>query len=177
MSCRTSNIDDEFIRSAGGGATSQNKTPHIVHGHQEQISHTCKLHTIIAVPWTRQQSRDRESLSVTFQPLPFFELVSYRQSLVHFTGGGRNNNRCSSPSHNIYNNTSNQHRSEEKIYSSPLPPHPSKNIKTIQEILLLQQPTKYMCSCRQKTSRRQADEQQAGSTRKYNRATISRNQK
>ena len=51
----------------------------IVHGHQ-QISHTWKLHTIIAVPWTRQQSRDGESLWVTFQPLPFFELVSYRQS-------------------------------------------------------------------------------------------------
>ena len=107
----------------------------VVHGHQEQISHTCKLHIIITVPWTRQQSRDGESLWVTFQPLPFFELVSYRQSLVHFTGGGRNNNRCSSPSHNIYNNTSNQHRSAEKIYSSPLPPHPSKNIKIIQEIL------------------------------------------
>ena len=136
MSCRTSNIDDEFIRSAGGGATSQNKTPHIVHVHQQQISHTCKLHTIIAVPWTRQQSRDGESLWVTFQPLPFFELVSYRQSLVHSTAGGRNNNRCSSPSHNIYNNTSNQHRSEEKIYFSPLPPHPSKNIKIIQETLL-----------------------------------------
>ena len=93
----------------------------VVHGHQEQISHTCKLHIIIAVPWTRQQSRDGESLWVTFQPLPFFELVSYRQSLVHFTGGGRNNNRCSSPSHNIYNNTSNQHRSEEKIFPRPSP--------------------------------------------------------
>ena len=52
----------------------------VVHGHQEQISHKCKLHIIIAVPWTQQQSRDGESLWVTFQPLPFFELVSYRQS-------------------------------------------------------------------------------------------------
>ena len=134
MSCRTSNIDDEFIRSAGGGATSQNKTPHIVHGHHEQISHTCKLHTII-VDATTKQGRGIPVGNVSAAAI--LRACVLQAKLVHSTaGGGRNNNRCSSPSHNIYNNTSNQHRSEEKIYSSPLPPHPSKNIKIIQETLL-----------------------------------------
>lgn len=135
MSCRTSNIDDEFIRSAGGGATSQNKTPHRrprasgANQPQMQTAH----HHRCAVDTTTKQGRGIPVGNVSAAAI--LRACVLQAKLVHSTGGGRNNNRCSSPSHNIYNNTSNQHRSAEKIYSSPLPPHPSKNIKIIQEIL------------------------------------------
>ena len=116
----------------------------IVHGHQEQISYTLQTahHHRCAVDATTKQGQGIPVGNVSTAAI--LRACVLQAKLMHFTGGGRNNNRCSSPSHNIYNNTSNQHRSAEKIYSSPLPPHPSKNIKTIQEILLLQQPTKYM---------------------------------
>lgn len=136
MSCRTSNIDDEFIRSAGGGATSQNKTPQHrprASGANQPHMQTTHHHRC-AVDATTKQGRGIPVGNVSAAAI--LRACVLQAKLVHSTGGGRNNNRCSSPSHNIYNNTSNQHRSAEKIYSSPLPPHPSKNIKIIQEILL-----------------------------------------
>lgn len=136
MSCRTSNIDNEFIRSAGGGATSQNKTPqHRPRASTNQPHMKTAHHHRCAVDATTKQGRGIPVGNVSAAAI--LRACVLQAKLVHSTaGGGRNNNRCSSPSHNIYNNTSNQHRSEEKIYSSPLPPHPSKNIKIIQEILL-----------------------------------------
>ena len=105
MSCRTSNIDDEFIRSAGGGATSQNKTPQHrprASGANQPHMQTTHHHRC-AVDATTKQGRGIPVGNVSAAAI--LRACVLQAKLVHSTGGGRNNNRCSSPSHNIYNNT------------------------------------------------------------------------